>query len=192
MGAWLEHERLGFNYRMDEMSAALGVSQIGRLDNFLAKREHVAQMYTRAARGPRLGAAARGPPATSRMSWFVYVVTLAPDVDRDAVIGSLAAEGIPSRAYFSPHPPAALHPRALRHPRGHAPGHRGRRPPHHRSAVPQQPHGGAGGDASWVRWKRVVVRSVTTSIRRTAGSPTSRRASSGPRSRWGRPGGRGR
>ena len=46
MGAWLHHERLGFNYRMDELSAALGVSQIRRLDPFIAKRAHVAQMYT--------------------------------------------------------------------------------------------------------------------------------------------------
>ena len=46
MGTWLEHERLGFNYRLDELSAALGVSQIGRLDTFLEKRERVASWYT--------------------------------------------------------------------------------------------------------------------------------------------------
>jgi perosamine synthetase len=101
MGTWLEHERLGFNYRMDEMSAALGVSQIRRLDTFLKRRAHVAQMY-----GERLGGKSWVRPPVVRddvtMSWFVYVVTLAREVDRETVIEALAAEGIPSRAYFSP------------------------------------------------------------------------------------------
>jgi perosamine synthetase len=101
MGTWLEHERLGYNYRLDELSAALGVSQIARLDTFLAKRERVARMYTE-----RLAGFEWVRPPVVRddvsMSWFVYVVTLAPDVDRDATIEVLAAEGIPSRAYFSP------------------------------------------------------------------------------------------
>jgi perosamine synthetase len=101
MGTWLEHERLGFNYRLDELSAALGVSQIARLGAFLAKRARVAEMYTE-----RLGGHGwvRTPVVREgvAMSWFVYVVTLASEIDRDAVIGSLAADGIPSRAYFSP------------------------------------------------------------------------------------------
>jgi perosamine synthetase len=101
MGTWLEHERLGFNYRLDELSAALGVSQIARLDTFLAKRARVAELYAR--RLEDLGWV-RTPVVRDGvgMSWFVYVVTLASEIDRDAVIGSLAAVGIPSRAYFSP------------------------------------------------------------------------------------------
>lgn len=101
MGAWLEHERLGFNYRMDEMSAALGVSQISRLDQILTKRDAVARMYTERLDGTEW---VRTPVVRPdvEMSWFVYVVTLAHDLDRDAVIGSLQAKGIPSRAYFSP------------------------------------------------------------------------------------------
>lgn len=101
MGAWLEHERLGFNYRMDEMSAALGVSQVARLGEFLAKRACVAEMYSE-----RLGGfdwiRAAMVRADVTMSWFVYVATLSPGVDRDAVMETLAAEGIASRAYFSP------------------------------------------------------------------------------------------
>ena len=101
MGAWLEHERLGYNYRMDELSAALGVSQFKRLETFLAKRARVAQMYTE-----RLAALdwVRPPQVQPhvRMSWFVYVITLAEGLDRDAVIRKLAEQGIPARGYFAP------------------------------------------------------------------------------------------
>ena len=101
MSEWLHHELLGFNYRMGEMSAALGVSQIGRLDTFLRKRERVAAMYME-----RLAGHGWVRPQVVRpdveMSWFVFVITLAPEIDRTAVMASLAQEGIPSRVYFSP------------------------------------------------------------------------------------------
>jgi perosamine synthetase len=101
MGTWLDHERLGFNFRMDELSAALGVAQIRRLESFLAKRTRVAQMYTeRLIRVDRVRPPLTRPDVT--VSWFVYVVTLARDVDRARVIGSLQEAGIPSRAYFPP------------------------------------------------------------------------------------------
>jgi len=94
MGEWLEHERLGFNYRMDEMSAALGLSQFRRLETFLAKRERVAAVYT-----DRLSAFdwVSSPVVRPyvRMSWFVYVVTLAEEINRDAVMTGLAERGIP-------------------------------------------------------------------------------------------------
>ncbi len=101
MGAWLEHERLGFNYRMDELSAALGVSQLRRIDAHVEKRERVARLYTE--RLSRLDGVR--PPSVRphvRMSWFVYVVTLAPDIDRDHVMRSMEARDIPVRAYFTP------------------------------------------------------------------------------------------
>ena len=101
MGAWLEHERLGYNYRMTEMSAALGISQFKRLDELLAKREQVAKMYTERLAGLDL----LRPPVVRpyvRMSWFVYVVTLAEGLHRDPVMEALAKEGIPTRGYFSP------------------------------------------------------------------------------------------
>jgi perosamine synthetase len=101
MGAWLEHVRLGYNYRMTEMSAALGVTQFQRLETFLAKRAQVAQAYT-----DRLQALnSVRPPVVKphvRMSWFVYVITLAEGLQRDAVIQALAAQGVPSRGYFAP------------------------------------------------------------------------------------------
>ncbi len=101
MGAWLEHERLGYNYRMDEMSAALGVSQFKRLETFLEKRAKVAQMYTE-----HLAALDWvRPPVVKphvQMSWFVYVITLAEGLNRDAVIQKLEEQGIPARGYFAP------------------------------------------------------------------------------------------
>lgn len=101
MGSWLEHERLGYNYRMTEMSAALGVSQLKRIETLLAKRERVAQMYTERLSELELVR----PPVVRpyvRMSWFVYVVTLAKGLHRDPVMKALEKKGIPSRGYFSP------------------------------------------------------------------------------------------
>src|SRR5262245_43138070 len=101
-GTWLTHVRLGYNYRLDELSAALGRAQLARLDTMLAQRAQVAAWYAE-----RLGvlAGVTTPcidPATTRMSWFVYVIRLAPSLDRTAVMAALAAEGIPSRPYFVP------------------------------------------------------------------------------------------
>jgi perosamine synthetase len=101
MGAWLEHVRLGYNYRMTEMSAALGVSQLQRLESFLEKRANVARMYNE-----RLADLdwVRTPVVKPhvRMSWFVYVIKLAVGLQRDPVMQALAGQGIPSRGYFAP------------------------------------------------------------------------------------------
>jgi perosamine synthetase len=101
MGSWLEHERLGFNYRMDEMSAALGLSQLRRIETFLAKRQHIADLYSRRLSGvPGVRRPFVSPRV--RMSWFVYVVTLDQELDRDAVVEALKKRNIPVRCYFSP------------------------------------------------------------------------------------------
>ena len=98
----LEHNRLGYNYRLDEMSAAIGNVQVGRLDELLAKRAQVADWYnahletTPHVRRPYIA------PTTTRMSWFVYVVQFDEGIDRDAMIAYLDQQGIPSRAYFNP------------------------------------------------------------------------------------------
>ena len=101
MGAWLEHQRLGFNYRLGELAAALGVSQLARIETFLARRAAVAELYAE-----RLGGldGLRLPIVREhvRMSWFVYVVTLTPPFERDAFMKGLEAESVPSRAYFEP------------------------------------------------------------------------------------------
>jgi dTDP-4-amino-4,6-dideoxygalactose transaminase len=99
---WLQHTRLGYNYRLDEMSAALGAVQMGRLDELLDKREQVAGWYLeRLAEIPGV-APYRIDPNTTRMSWFVFVVRFDSGLDRDAISRELAAAGVPNRPYFLP------------------------------------------------------------------------------------------
>lgn len=99
---WLQHTYLGYNYRLDEMSAALGRVQMGRLDEMIAKRARVAGWYNQ-----RLSKIAGIEPPqlaanTTRVSWFVYVVRFAAGIDRSAVAQKLAQRGIPARPYFIP------------------------------------------------------------------------------------------
>lgn len=101
MGGWLDHAALGFNYRMDEMSAALGVSQLARLDALLDKRARVAAGYTEMLSGLEWVQPPTVRPEVT-MSWFVYVVMLAEGIDRDEVMRQMEADGIPTRAYFTP------------------------------------------------------------------------------------------
>ena len=99
---WLSHSRLGYNYRLDEMSAALGTSQCARLDELLARRATVAGWYAERLAGVELVETPRIVPTTSRMSWFVYVVRIRPPAQRDALMARLAERGVPSRPYFTP------------------------------------------------------------------------------------------
>jgi perosamine synthetase len=99
---WLTHSELGYNYRLDDLSAAVGLAQSERLDELLAARERVASAYTRAL----AGVAGVEPPyveaATTRMSWFVYVITLDRSLDRGTVATVMSDRGVPTRPYFRP------------------------------------------------------------------------------------------
>ena len=99
---WLQHSRLGWNYRLDELSAALGVVQVERLEEILARRARVADAYTRRLARLEHVTPPGIAPWVTRMSWFVYVVRLAPWLDRDGVIAALDQRGVPARAYFPP------------------------------------------------------------------------------------------
>ncbi|MGD8759285.1 MAG: DegT/DnrJ/EryC1/StrS family aminotransferase, partial [Anaerolineales bacterium] len=99
---WLSHTRLGYNYRLTELSAALGLAQLGRIDELLAKRERVANWYREQLKGVEGVETPHIADTTSRISWFVYVVRLAPEFERHAVMAALAERGIPSRPYFTP------------------------------------------------------------------------------------------
>lgn len=101
MRVWLQHERLGFNYRMDEMSAALGVSQLKRIETFLAKREQVANWYNERLAGLDWVRPLVVRPYV-RKSWFVYIVILAEGLERDPAMKQLEKQGVPCRGYFSP------------------------------------------------------------------------------------------
>ncbi len=100
--AWLNHSRLGYNYRLDEMSAALGFSQIRRLDELLNKRAQVAAWYNTRLQNEELIEVPQIVETTTRMSWFVYVVRIKPPASRDEVMRGLQAAGVPSRPYFTP------------------------------------------------------------------------------------------
>lgn len=99
---WLEHTYLGFNYRLDELSAALGRVQLQRLDELMTKRERAAQWYERRLAGMPGVEAPRTSPSTTRRSWFVYVVRLDPAIDRRSLAIRLEEAGIPTRPYFAP------------------------------------------------------------------------------------------
>jgi len=97
---WLDHDRLGFNYRLSDLAAALGVAQVEKLDSLLARRAGAAALYEQGLagiEGVSTPIAARG---AERRSWFVYVVRLADEIDRDATIARLAERGIASKAYL--------------------------------------------------------------------------------------------
>jgi perosamine synthetase len=99
---WLSHTYLGYNYRLDEMSSALGIAQIKRLDEMLAKRETVAGWYAeRLSEIPGIEIPVIAPE-TTRMSWFVYVIRLAKGIDREMLAKRLEARGVPIRPYFLP------------------------------------------------------------------------------------------
>ncbi len=103
-GEWLEHPRLGFNYRMSDITAALGVAQMRRLDALLAKRDRVARWYRERLSDERRVSMV-GAPAHVRQSWFVFVVRLDDDytqAQRDAILGKLRAQGVGCNVYFPP------------------------------------------------------------------------------------------
>lgn len=100
-GTWLRHVQLGFNYRIDEMSAALGVAQLRRLPELRSGRDRIVAAYRERLGGCEWLVLPHAAPG-AEVDWFVYVVRLAPRVNRDRLIGQLAENGVPSRPYFSP------------------------------------------------------------------------------------------
>ena len=106
----VEHDRMGFNYRLSDLQAAIGIAQVERLDELLNARDSVAALYRE--RLTQLGAAPAGQDENhdivlpcenngeERRGWFVFVVQLPKQTDRDAVISSLRGQGIASKAYL--------------------------------------------------------------------------------------------
>jgi perosamine synthetase len=100
--AWLRHDRIGYNYRLDDLSAALGLAQIRRLDELLQKRDAVAARYNELFAGFEGITPLAAPRAGVQLSWFVYAVRVAPEIGRDHLQSALAARGVASRPYFPP------------------------------------------------------------------------------------------
>lgn len=102
---WLQHEELGYNYRLSEIQAALGLAQLQRLEEILARRAEVARLYDLAlSEIPELVRPSLAAP-DARISWFVYVVRLAPQFDvsdRDRLAAYLTERGIGCARYFAP------------------------------------------------------------------------------------------
>jgi dTDP-4-amino-4,6-dideoxygalactose transaminase len=97
--SWLMHGRLGYNYRLDDISAALGIGQVERLDEILAARTRVATRYTEF-----LDSVDVEPPLADDndhvRSWFVYVVKLPQGVDRDGVMRRMDERGVATAPYL--------------------------------------------------------------------------------------------
>jgi perosamine synthetase len=119
-GDWLEHDRLGYNYRLDELSAALGIAQVERIETILAQRASVAARYGALLAGIP-GVALPAPDRNGDVrSWFVYVVRLDASIDRNAVMERLRERGVASKPYL---PAVHLQPyfRELGHGEGECP-----------------------------------------------------------------------
>ena len=115
-GAWLVHSRLGFNYRLSDVHAAIGIAQIERLDWMQDARARIAGRYqARMASVAGVTPMYEGP---QRRSWFVYAPRLDADLARDSIIGRLEAEGDSAKPYL---PCIHLQP-YYRTDHGHAPG----------------------------------------------------------------------
>ena len=99
---WLAHTYLGFNYRMDEMSAALGTVQMSRIDELIRKRARTAEWYREELSDIEEIELPHTADTTTRDSWFVYVIRVKDAARRDEVSQKLKALGIPVRPYFSP------------------------------------------------------------------------------------------
>ncbi|HRC07717.1 MAG TPA: DegT/DnrJ/EryC1/StrS family aminotransferase [Miltoncostaeales bacterium] len=97
-GAWLVHSRLGFNYRLSDVHAAIGVAQLERLDDMLRDRATVAGWYQAAM--AELDGVTPMYDGPQERSWFVYAPRLDADIDRNAVIGALDAQGIAAKPYL--------------------------------------------------------------------------------------------
>jgi perosamine synthetase len=98
-GGWFHHVRLGLNYRWTDVQAAIGIAQLEKLDRILELRAAAARRYDEfldalgGIEGPS------GDDAEHRRSWFVYVVKLDPDLDRDVVMAALRRDGIGTAEY---------------------------------------------------------------------------------------------
>jgi perosamine synthetase len=97
---WLDHDRLGFNYRLSDIACAVGLAQLERLEGMLRARQMLADSYREALgaiEGLELPCEDHGG---ERRGWFVFVVQLPHGIDRDETVRALAAHGVQSKPYL--------------------------------------------------------------------------------------------
>ena len=99
-GGWLEHARFGFNYRLDDLSAAVGLAQLEKLDEILPRRAAVAERFAALLADVDGVSVLLADDAEHRRSWFVYPVRLSAELDRERIIEELAAGGIATSRYL--------------------------------------------------------------------------------------------
>ena len=97
---WLDHDRLGYNYRLDDLSCALGMAQLERLDELLEARARVAGLYAEALAGIEELDLPCPDEGGDRRGWFVYVVQLPRDVDRDTAVVAMRERGVDTKPYL--------------------------------------------------------------------------------------------
>jgi perosamine synthetase len=97
---WLDHDRLGFNYRLTDLACAIGLAQLDRLDAMLADRAAAAALYREALAGIEGLELPCEDSGGDRRGWFVFVVQLPRGVDRDATIRALREHGVQSKPYL--------------------------------------------------------------------------------------------
>jgi perosamine synthetase len=99
-GGWFDHVRLGFNYRWTDLQAAVGIAQLEKLDRLLELRSAAAERYGDLLRDVDGVETLAADDVDHRRSWFVYVVALAPELDREAVMAALRREGVATAEYI--------------------------------------------------------------------------------------------
>ncbi len=97
---WLDHDRLGFNYRLSDIACAIGLGQLERLDELLAGRARVAELYREAFAGVAGLDLPCGDAGGNKRGWFVFVVQLPRGIDRDATVRALGERGVQSKPYL--------------------------------------------------------------------------------------------
>lgn len=102
---WLQHTEIGFSYRLSDINCALGISQLRRIEEVVARRQKLAEVYDRELAG--IADVLRPPLASKvgRISWFVYPIQLTKKfsrADRDRICKSMLHKGIATGRYFAP------------------------------------------------------------------------------------------
>jgi perosamine synthetase len=107
---------LGYNYRLPDVQCALGLAQLARLPDWLAARRQVARWYDDAfAAVPHATPLAVRPDREH--AYHLYVVQLAPQIDRDKAFAALRGQGIGANVHYAP-----VHLMGFYRARGYGPG----------------------------------------------------------------------